>query len=295
MIYRGHEVLIRQPSRDDRGDALTTGSVVLDNQTGRNVLASGWRHRAAVRDFEFILIGREDIRSYVEWLDGLQGRFESVWFPSWQEDLKLVADLPAGGTEITIQDVGYGDLLWNKGQRRHLAFVKPDGAFDIRHVVEYGGRDGDTETLILDEPLEHEFSRHWMVCYLALGRLATDSPEISWHAPELARAGMPMLESAPVATLSGVCMEEEECVGQFLTWKGGCAYEIRVYQAYRPHPISGDEWPTAEDEMAVLYEGTSYVFTPPEAGESLFIQLQAYNAVGDLGSIWRTRIDGPDA
>jgi hypothetical protein len=275
MNYRGYPVLEREPSRDDRTDALQTGRVILDNQTGRRVVRSGWNHGRFVRQLQFMLHGRQDIREFREWLDSRKGRALPFWFPSWQEDLSLTADVPAGGSQVTVENAGF--------RRGNLAFIRPDGSMQLRYAKVQSENEA-TQTLTLDSPLD-SFSRHWMVSNLALGRLDTDEPEIRWHTPAIAETSIPVAEINFYASIAGL---HTAC--GLVTWRGSDLHEVHIYAAYHDKPIE-DGWPTGGEPAIIPGTQESYEFIPPLSGRKLFAQIEGVDATGEVGSVWRVEVD----
>jgi hypothetical protein len=179
--------------------------VLLDGSTGIRQADEQSPAPAPARPFTWTAFGRAEMAAMRDFLDARAGRAEPFWFPSYQWDLRLAADLDVTETIATIQWVRYGQQMFGStGGRRHVAFWNLGlGQMDYYRIVD-STDPGDEieESITLDPGAVRDYgAAQTVISFLKLCRLDTDLTEISYPSTEIAQATIMVRElpmEAPV-------------------------------------------------------------------------------------------------
>lgn len=129
------------------------------------------------------ITARSTLRSNLYWL---QGTANTLWVPSWADDLTLQAPVTVDAVAITVVNIGVAAHLAQQPGRRHLRIELFDGTVFYRRVTNSSVVDDTHELLNIDTALGRAISAadvrqiNWMM----LARLASDSVQIA-HANTL--------------------------------------------------------------------------------------------------------------
>lgn len=152
--YAGLPVFLSEPNwvqdltfSQDREIDLLDRDVGLTYQidaTGRVLL--GQAHR-------WFLPGREKLAGFRDLIYRHRGRAGGFWLPTFKADLRLAASVSAGGTQITVENVGYGYTGGPTSGREYIA-IKHEGGTILRRILSViPGTSAATERLNLDAPV----------------------------------------------------------------------------------------------------------------------------------------------
>ncbi|AOH36883.1 hypothetical protein BGP89_11390 [Luteimonas sp. JM171] len=192
VTYQGAEVDLRRPLRNRSVDASYSRRVGrLDGGFGPVVVDDLSGLPQVLRQHDYRLRTRADQREWKDWLRRRRGQQVSQWTPTWQTELRPVANIPAGGTVLAIAAIGAASYFGNQVGRRHLLLEHRDGTQWLREVVSIGvGAEPGVEHVMIDDPLGVEVAvGDWKrVCWLERVRLAGDAAEIHHQTAEVAQA-----------------------------------------------------------------------------------------------------------
>lgn len=187
--YRGWDLLLDEPDRQqDLGARILRSLDHLDPGIGAYAM---W-DRAGMpltgrQNLRLILEGREAIHRLEVFLARRRGRLVPFWWPTWNSDLQMSANLGASETELLIKDVGYAAGPFANAARRHLALIAGAEVIYCREVVDAAPGPPGIEILTLDAPTGVELIKdRTLISFLPLVRLAEDETRLLWHHSELA-------------------------------------------------------------------------------------------------------------
>jgi hypothetical protein len=194
--YAGFDVLHLEPNRNaDPSSRYTRNVFVLDSDAGKiSMFDFGGMPKVMRRGISLLLDGRDDIALFRSFRANRLGQVKPFWFPSWSDDLTLAADITAGATTITVDDIFYTERMFPNVARRRLAFITASGTQYFRKVLSVS-RAGGHEILTLDSALPAAMDRgQVMVSFLTLNRLAVDDATMQWHTTTIAEATLDTIE-----------------------------------------------------------------------------------------------------
>ncbi|MGM0913765.1 MAG: hypothetical protein ACQEXC_00425 [Pseudomonadota bacterium] len=195
LEHEGREVFLRRPNWAEQVQVDTAHPVeVLDYDVGpvaRYVhIPFGHETRSAV----YLSATREavgELRDFFWRMRGQQGEF---WMPTWEPDMVMVADTPAGGD--TIEVAGVDIARWFGGSATHrVIFIKTTGGdLLIRGVTGLIETGEGTTQVTLDAALPDGLAPEGvvMIGWLLLHRLASDSLVIEWLTDRVANVQLNM-------------------------------------------------------------------------------------------------------
>lgn len=198
--YRDTDVWPYEPDR--AADVKTIWRRSLHHRDSPPGINAAW-DRAAVpllsRDARrFPFTDREALDEFIWLLERRFGRLVPFWFPTWNRDLQMSANLPQGEIELQIQDIGYSAGPFQNAARRHLAFIISEAEHYYREVIDATPGDPGEEILTLESPLPVTLDKdRTLICYLIYGRLATDEPGLTWQTVQVAE-GVLDTEEIPI-------------------------------------------------------------------------------------------------
>lgn len=178
--YRGVPVLELRP---DQGEDLQqtfrrlqepvdvgTGLVTLFDWGGRAF------REASVTWLAYGVEANNELRSL---LYGLRGRMQTLWVPTWNNDLKVTNDIAAASTHITVEWAGYTVFGRMQPNRRDIRIELLDGTVYYRRLTD-AQESGDSELLTIDSALGVLVQRQNIrqVSFLVLAEKASDTAEL---------------------------------------------------------------------------------------------------------------------
>lgn len=197
MEYRGYEVLTVEPNRLDGEAPLLKWNVErLDNVTGPLDIERHALTPVRTRPFHWSLFSRGEIDGFLPWVERRRGRRNPFWAPTWQGDLRLLANMTSSNM-LRVQNVGYVSRMFPHPARRHLALIRPNGTLTVHSVVNATTVSGEEERLTISPGVslgERIGAEGSLVSFLCFCRLAADSVRLHWHGPEVAEARLDIVE-----------------------------------------------------------------------------------------------------
>jgi hypothetical protein len=198
MIYLGLNVLTEDPNRRDEPTHTASRSKVrIDSITGPFTEVEKGAAQRQSRPFSWYMDSRQAINEYRDFLSAQKGRLVPFWIPTWHHDIRSAGDISGSSGVVDIEYIGYTRHQFNTNTtwRRHLAFIQIGvGVNQIRRIdasIELVG----TEKLTLDAATGIDMPKdQWMLSFLTLCRLNTDSVTLHWHSPTVAEATFEVIE-----------------------------------------------------------------------------------------------------
>ncbi|WP_069861469.1 hypothetical protein [Pseudomonas citronellolis] len=178
--YRGYPVLEERPDwGEDLGMAFARSVESVDVGTGP-ITRIDWPGRAfREAQVTWIASGREHNTALRSLLYALRGRMQTIWLPTWNTDLVLIASIGATATSMTVQWCGY--TLYGRAQSnwRDIRIELWSGVVFYRRITG-AVQAGANEVLQLDAALGIAVtpSQVRTISFLVLSEQATDAVEL---------------------------------------------------------------------------------------------------------------------
>lgn len=198
MIYNGLTVLTEDPNRrESPSHAANRSKVRIDSVTGPFTEVEKGKAQRQSRPFSWFMESRAAIDAFRAFRAERMGRLVPFWIPTWHHDLVLALDAPGNSGHIEVEAIGYSQHQFDATTtwRRHLALIQLGvGINQIRRVD--GVLDLSlTEILTLDANTNVQMNvGYWMLSFLTLCRLDTDSVTMHWHGQTTAEATFNVIE-----------------------------------------------------------------------------------------------------
>jgi len=188
--YLGHPALDLRPDFGDDGEVQYPRQLdTQDNGTSLpfTVDLTGLSFRGWRAAWE--LWGRSQQDAFRRLLYGLNGRQVPLWVPTWQQDLRLAANLGASATQMTVEWAGYTQFGRQQPNRRDIA-IELHGGTVYRRRITSSSEAGSTEQLTLSSALGEGITPGQVrrISYLCLCTLASDQIDIEHHTDSDGRA-----------------------------------------------------------------------------------------------------------
>jgi len=166
-----------QYSRDATRRDVGYAPVLVDDPHGDPVYTHDW---------SYVLADRREAQAFIRFLQARGGRFRSVLYPTWSQDVVLASPVSAGDTTLTVEPIHWQRWYAGRNNRDRIA-LRTDAGW---HVAQVAGSSvsGATETLALDRAVEAHVATDALVCWLERVRLAGDRVEIAWQTAGVAQA-----------------------------------------------------------------------------------------------------------
>lgn len=169
--------------------------IVLDSQAGAKTVEDRDGLPTVSTYVPWFLSPHSRVTAFRAFVESVKGRLRPFWFPTYDVDLSLHADVLAAANVITIRFVNYTRMMFPQRARQYLAFLRAGHANLYRHVTSAVNNLDGTETLTLDAPLGVDFPLDGgTVSFLTLVRLNSDSVDLIWHSTDTAEASCPLVE-----------------------------------------------------------------------------------------------------
>ena len=82
---------------------------------------------------DFTVVSRADIWAFLEFFDSKQGRYQTFYMPSWNDDIIPTAAIGAADTTLTVEQIYLTDA---EITGRHLYIRLPDGSYVCREITD---------------------------------------------------------------------------------------------------------------------------------------------------------------
>ncbi len=178
MTFKGRPVWEWRPDFSDGAEDSLRYEMSVDAQGFGRATAWAIAPHAARTISLPVLCEREEIAAIEAFVDGLRGRLQGCWVPTFRGDLRLAADAGASDQGLTVEGVGLV-ADWDKHPGyRTLALVNRDHLIPLE--ASSASSAGDNELLALTGPVGTDVSaRDTVCCWLLYARLSDE--EISWE------------------------------------------------------------------------------------------------------------------
>lgn len=190
--WHGFDVLTIEPNRSGPlDDELERRFALLDPQVGIRQPDERTPAPAPVRAFRWTAFSRQEVAVMRAFLDARKGRRVPFWLPSWQQDLRLAANVLAAQTVISAVWIGYTAQMFGTTEgRRHLASFAVNRDASYHHVTDANDpQDLVTESLTIAPGAGVDWAASTTILsFLRFSRLEDDEVEITWHGPHTAEA-----------------------------------------------------------------------------------------------------------
>lgn len=179
-LYRGYPVL---EQRTDVGEDLPTtfnrSLDLVDVETGPVSVFDYPQRPFKGSSVRWLAHGREENAALRSLLYGLRGRMGTVWLPSWNSDLQLVAPISAVATTINVQWAGYTVFGRMQAGWRDIRIELYDGTRFFRRINS-AAQAGDTEQLGIDAALGVAIAVGQVraISFMVLSALESDTVEL---------------------------------------------------------------------------------------------------------------------
>lgn len=192
-LYRSLPVSTRRPNWSQ--DISASYQTLLDeidfgiNPPIRDVRSTG---AVTVQAQSWTLRDRAEIHAYRQWLYARAGRLSAFWLPSWQQDLRVVANIGASAVTVDIERCEYSTAVAQDRARRDLRIERADGTVQYRRVTASAAISSTVERLTIDSNLGTALAAADVaaVSFMQLSRLAGDGAEIRWRRSDWAEASL---------------------------------------------------------------------------------------------------------
>lgn len=136
--------------------------------------------------------GREEaaeLRSLIYWLDGMRG---VLWLPTYQQDLRVVANIGSSATQITVAACNYTLDVAMALNRRDIRIETWGGAVYHRRIIDCAAPGDGTELLTIDSALGATVAVADIkrISFLQLVRSDSDIFELAWWTGETVDCAM---------------------------------------------------------------------------------------------------------
>lgn len=134
----------------------------------------------------YTVIDRPNVAALRRALYARAGRWKPAWLPSYEQDLRLIANANAGTKLLKVARVGWAGRV-GEPEFRHLQIALTDGSRLYAEAVSAVVTDATTETLTLLVNLDRALTPETVlrISWLRWCRLAADQVELRYHLPEL--------------------------------------------------------------------------------------------------------------
>jgi len=180
--YNGAPVLNRPSYADDDQDTITDSDIlVTDYSTGKFTLLSDSEFNISTTSYQFKNFTKAACWTFKQFLHYLLGRQNTVWIPTYKDDLFLVSFLYDGDTSLRVENAGFTKYMGLNAMRTHLAFTFPNGIQLYRRITGIS-IDGDEELIGIDTALGLDlYPGDCMISFMELHRASSDIIEINWN------------------------------------------------------------------------------------------------------------------
>lgn len=153
---------------------------VLDGSVGLVEVADITGYAWPTQSQAWRLYGRDERAAHRSLLYWLAGRAQTLWLPTWTDDLELIEPAGAPGSLLTVAWAGVTKFLGGAQGRRHVRIELYDGTVFYRRVEASEELDAQRERIVLDPNLGQALSPEQVrsISWMALSAQASDRAQI---------------------------------------------------------------------------------------------------------------------
>lgn len=194
MTYDGYDVL-DDPCYAPGGiyEESDDGEVIrIDNKTGLLDATSHSDFNRTTQSYVAHKTTCADCWAFRQWLHAVVGRQKTFLVPTFRQDFSLSS---AVGSSDTTVDVAHRDFsLWMglNARRTYLFFWDRSSTLIVRKITGMEEIDATTERLTIDAAPGQQIPLAWVVGWVDLCRLATDTPALEWRFRDKLSCNLPL-------------------------------------------------------------------------------------------------------
>jgi hypothetical protein len=197
--YQGMDVLTQAPNAvDEQEDSVTCDLLTVDASKGAWATLGRMDSGLTItRPYSWLLKTRQEIANFLAFLETRKGKANDFWMPSWSKDMQTVQTVSPTDISLTIDSIGYTQMIKNHASRSDLAFFFADNSAPAyRHITASADPSDGTETISISSALGKTvpITGFAAISFLNLCRLDADSIEIEWHSDSIATVSFRITE-----------------------------------------------------------------------------------------------------
>lgn len=134
------------------------------------------------QEHDWTLDGLAAVSAFRSMAYAIRGARNSVWMPTWRDDLQVAAAMTSAGKNLDVRRCGYADLIAQAINRRDLRIELTDGTVLYRRITASSVLDDATERLVLDTAPGRAIAVDQVaqISFMALCRSDSDIFEFAW-------------------------------------------------------------------------------------------------------------------
>jgi len=193
--YRGLPVCPFTPSWEGGEETYDNKWVALDNDIGLIEYDIQSLEPVMSREARFLIVGRGEINTFLQFLNLLSGRLASFWLAATDRGLELAKAEDAEAPSITIEGIGYEYALLGSNARSHVELITTEGTIIRRMITAVETLPCGNELLTLDVGLPVAVSASTLnrCAWLELVRLDSDEITLHWVAWDCLQVTLPIV------------------------------------------------------------------------------------------------------
>jgi hypothetical protein len=193
--YRTLPVCPFVPNWEEVGDGYDSKWLRLDNDTGVIEFDVQSLEPVMTREARFLLIGRDDINTFLAFLSTRAGRLSPFWLAAHDRAFELAAPAAVDDSVIVIESIDYEYSLQGSAARSHIEMITTDGTVIRRMIMAVETLPSGEEKLILDAPLGVAVSAATLnrCAWLELVRLDSDEVNLHWVTSDCLQVNVPIM------------------------------------------------------------------------------------------------------
>ncbi len=156
--------------------------VITDFNTGEFIISSDSEFNKVIQSHVFKNYTKAEAWNHRLLLHYLLGQLNTIWIPTFKNDMILIDDIGAADTSFKIENIGLYDNMGVNTLRTHVAFIFLDGSMLLREITNVTEVDDDEETIFIDTSLGQTVDiGECIVSFLDKCRLSSDIVKINWE------------------------------------------------------------------------------------------------------------------
>lgn len=154
-----------------------------------------WNDPKDRREHTFILRTKQERWEFRQFLFWLQGRAQTFYVPTFQDDLVQSQIISSSDTAIDVENHGYASLIYSNTERwRSLAFLRPDGTYITRDVTGSTNLSTTEDRVQIDSALGDNYNPgDLQISFLRHVRLASDRIEVRHEREDRTLVTLPLV------------------------------------------------------------------------------------------------------
>lgn len=196
--YRDRDLWLYPPAwANDLKESVKRNSTRLDNQSGFFTFDRHTTQPERSREFDYVLLNRQEIRDFIRFLFRCRGRAVPFWYPSWTADFELIGDAATGESVLTVSSSEYSKSYNTGGSKKNIILFMKNGTILPLEVAGYlTGLPGEGGRILLKSQLAMPVRRSEvkMISLLNLWRLDNDAVTLQYETSLTATTSLPLMD-----------------------------------------------------------------------------------------------------